>query len=298
MKIKAICYLSLMMIGSVAGAQQYGPCGGPSPTALVNWTKFHSDVCNTGYNANEFILSPATVGNLALDWEYTTGGMVASSPAVADGAVYVSDGGLNLYALSASTGALLWKYMVEGGLSSPAVANGVVYVGSGINYVYALNASDGTLKWRYTTGLSVNSSPAVASGVVYVGSDDSNVYALNASDGTLKWRYTTGQNVVSSPAVANGVVYVGSYDHNLYALNADTGALVWKYATGGEIGDSSPAVANGVVYFGSDDSNVYALNASTGMLVWKYTTGDGSSHRPRWLTAWCTSGRMTITCTP
>ena len=53
--------------------------------------------------------------------------------------------------------------------SSPAVANGVVYVGSDDN-VYALNARTGALLWSYTTGEYVVSSPAVANGVVYVGS--------------------------------------------------------------------------------------------------------------------------------
>ena len=67
--------------------------------------------------------------------------------------------------------------------SSPAVAGGVVFVGSYDGKVYALNASTGALIWSYTTGASVFSSPAVAGGVVYVGSDDRKVYALNASTG-------------------------------------------------------------------------------------------------------------------
>ena len=88
-------------------------------------------------------------------------------------------------------GQLVWRYLTgDGVLSSPAVANGVVYVGSNDDYVYALNASMGTLKWRYLTGSSVySSSPAITNGVVYIGSHDDYVYALNASTGTLKWRY-------------------------------------------------------------------------------------------------------------
>ena len=57
-----------------------------------------------------------------------------------------------LYALNASTGALLWKYTTGVLLdSSPAVANGVVYVGSYDENLYALNASTGALLWKYTT---------------------------------------------------------------------------------------------------------------------------------------------------
>jgi outer membrane protein assembly factor BamB len=55
--------------------------------------------------------------------------------------------------------------------SSPAVANGAVYVGS-IDYnVYALNAKTGAVLWSYTTGANVDSSPAAANGVVYIGSE-------------------------------------------------------------------------------------------------------------------------------
>ena len=60
------------------------------------------------------------------------------------------------------------------------MVNGVVYVGSYDGYVYALNASNGTLLWRYLTGNGVYSSPVVVNGVVYVGSLDDYVYALTA----------------------------------------------------------------------------------------------------------------------
>ena len=61
------------------------------------------------------------------------------SPAVAEGVVYAASADGNLYALNASTGALVWKYTgVTGTWSSPAVANGVVYVGSSDAYEYAV----------------------------------------------------------------------------------------------------------------------------------------------------------------
>lgn len=213
------CFFGLfLVIGSTAAAQQ--PCGGPPAKAVIDWAQFRFDACHTGFNPYEHILSPATVGNLVLDWKYTTGSYID--------------------------------------LSSPAVAKGVVYVGSDDNNLYALKASSGALLWRYTTGVFIESSPAVANGVVYIGSYDKNLYALNASSGALLWKYTTSY-IASSPGVANGVVYVGSDDNNLYALDASTGALLWKYTTESEI-LSSPAVANGVVYVGSYDNSLYAFH--------------------------------------
>jgi outer membrane protein assembly factor BamB len=77
--------------------------------------------------------------------------------------------------------------------SSPAVANGVVYVGSGDNKLYAFSAAAGSTNCMTTgtppiktctplrtvaTGSAVYSSPAVANGVVYVGSYDGKLYAF------------------------------------------------------------------------------------------------------------------------
>ena len=194
----------------------------------TRWAQFRKRPIHDGHNFGENVLSPATVGGLTLRWKYTTGGPVDSSPAVADGVVYV----------------------------------GSFYPD---NSVYALNASTGARLWSYTTSDAVHSSPAVAHGVVYVGSFDGNVYALNVGTGALLWKHTTGGGVDSSPAVANGVVYVGSYDGNLYALNASTGTRLWKYAIigPGAYVNSSPALANGVVYVvGGDGIYAFGLKAS------------------------------------
>ena len=132
----------------------------------------------------------------------------------------------------------LWTAGTEAGVeSSPAVANGVVYIGSTDTRLYAFDAAgstgcSGTPKtcsplWIAQTGGIVGSSPAVANGVVYIGSIDTRLYAFDAAgstgcSGTFKvctplWTTTTGGAVNSSPTIANGVVYIGSDDHKLYA---------------------------------------------------------------------------------
>jgi outer membrane protein assembly factor BamB len=249
------------------------------PDPVDEWPMFHHDLNHAGYST-----SPAPTTNQTL-WNYTTGGFVDSSPAVAAGIVYVSSGDDNVYALNALTGAQVWNYTTGSGVSSsPAVADGVVYVGSFDYKVYALNATTGAQVWNCATGSYVESSPAVADGVVYVGSQDGNVYALNATTGTRVWSYATGYSVFSSPAVAGGTVYlgVGAMDGKIYALNATTGAQIWTYTLAwnpktGSIIYSSPAVASGLVFVASDNGKLYCLNAADGSLVWSYTTGGGYS---------------------
>ena len=227
---------------SVAWGQQ------PTCGVYTAWAEFHRRNMQR-WNPCEKVLNVHNVGRLGLKWSYATAGEVYSSPAVANGVVYVgvylgSYYDSNVFALKASTGAKVWSYNTEAPvLSSPAVANDVVYFGSEDGNLYALKAKTGAKLWSYTTpGGVVDSSPTVANGVVYVGSFDDNVYALNAKTGTKLWSYLTGGGVASSPAVANGVVYVGSRDGNVYALNATTGAKLWSYTA--DFVESSPAIAN------------------------------------------------------
>jgi outer membrane protein assembly factor BamB len=241
----------------------------------TNWSQFRFGPAHTGVNRFENVLSVSNVATLATAWRFSTSpNIVSSSPAVANGVVYVGSEDGNVYALDAATGAKLWSFTTGGVVaSSPAVANGVVYVGSFDHRLYALNAATGAKLWSFTTAGEVLSPPAVANGVVYVGSGDRRVYALNAVTGARLWSFTTGDIVDSSPAVAGGVVYVGSGDRRVYALNAATGARLWSFTTGNSV-VSSPAVAGGVVYVGSEDNNVYALNAATGARLWSFTTGN------------------------
>ena len=241
----------------------------PSP---ADWTQFMRDNMQR-WNPYETILNANNVGGLQAKWVtritdccYT--GPPESSPAVANGFVYVGSptippfaGGPSnaVYALNASTGAILWSYTTGSAVvSSPAVANGVVYFGSDDFNVYALNASTGAKLWSYATRFYVESSPAVANGVVYAGCG-ANLCALNASTGAKLWSYA---DAGGTPAVANAVVYVGCSD-GLCALNASTGAKLWSNPDAG----GTPAVANGVVYVGFGPY-VYALNASTGAKLW------------------------------
>jgi outer membrane protein assembly factor BamB len=223
---------------------------------------------------------------------------IESSPAVANGVVYVTSFDGKLYAFDAAgttncsgspkSCAPLWTASASFSSSSPAVVNGVVYVGSGDTRLYAFDAAgttncSGSPKscaplWSAATGGAVESSPAVANGVVYVGSDDHKLYAFDAAgttncSGSPKscaplWSAATGGVVFSSPAVANGVVYVGSEDHKLYAFDAagttncsgspKSCTSLWSATTGDEV-IASPAVANGVVYVRSADQKLYAF---------------------------------------
>ena len=109
----------------------------PTCKAYTPWAEFHRHDM-TRWNPCEKVLNVKNVGKLGLKWSYATGG-VDSSPAVANGVVYVGSYDHNGYALNARTGAKLWSYTTGNEIvhSSAAVANGVVYVSSNDGNVYA-----------------------------------------------------------------------------------------------------------------------------------------------------------------
>jgi eukaryotic-like serine/threonine-protein kinase len=85
---------------------------------------------------------------------------------------------------------LKWKFHTGGLIvSSPAIANGLAYVGSTDGYFYAVELNSGAMKWKFETKARVVSSPAVAGGLIYFSSYDGWFYAADALTGKLKWRF-------------------------------------------------------------------------------------------------------------
>jgi outer membrane protein assembly factor BamB len=270
---------------------------GLSTAAQADEAIFRGNLSHTGVYAGEPIAGAPKVA-----WTFHTKGMVMSSPAVADGAVYIGSNDGRLYALDVQSGAEKWEFRTGARVtSSPAVSNGTVYFGSYDGAFYAINAKTGALKWkfgvpgerrfaaRHLHGIEPRaetmpdpfdfylSSPAVWNGAVYFGSGDGNVYALDTASGALKWKVQTGDVVHASPAIAEGTLFIGSWDSYFYALDAASGALKWRFKTGEDPEthnqqgiQSSAAVADGTVYFGCRDSHLYALDEKTGIKRWSY----------------------------
>ena len=91
-----------------------------------------------------------------------------------------SGSGSHFLWLSRHASRLRWLYpTVSYGISSPAVADGIVYLGSTDHKVYALDAAIGRPRWSYTTGDGTLYRPAVTGSTVHIGSTDHHLYALS-----------------------------------------------------------------------------------------------------------------------
>lgn len=64
----------------------------------TDWAQFRDGPYHTGYNPYENVLTSSNVTALTRDWRYTTRGYVFSSPAVANGMVYIGSDDFNVYA--------------------------------------------------------------------------------------------------------------------------------------------------------------------------------------------------------
>jgi outer membrane protein assembly factor BamB len=267
-------------------------------------TTFHGNIARTGVYESS---GPKQFGGV--HWTFKTEGPIISSPAIADGVVFIGSTDGNLYAVDEDSGKQKWKFRTLGVrqvTSSPAVADGVVFFGGFDGVFYAIAADTGAVKWTFMTEYErrfegkrlhgyppvsqtipdswdiYTSSPAVFHGKVYFGSGDGSVYALDAKTGVPQWKFSTGDIVHASPAIANNTVYVGSWDSYLYALDAETGQEKWRFKAGEDSFmhnqqgfQSSPAVADGTVYVGCRDGHVYAIDAATGRKKWDYPTSKG-----------------------
>lgn len=215
-----------------------------------------------------------------------TGGVVFSSPAIAeDGTLVFGSHDRSIYAADAS-GKILWRHPTADLVwASPALGpGGVVYAGSDDDRLYAFDLKDGTVRWQFTAGpcrvatgvgpegarCDVDGVTVAPDGTVYAAADG--LYALSP-DGKLKWKFAPGvTHCAAPPAVGlDGTVYLGCHDDTFYAIGAD-GAKRWDFRAGDDV-DSAPALApDGTVYFGSDDRKLYALGPG-GVVKWALTTG-------------------------
>jgi outer membrane protein assembly factor BamB len=299
LRFAAVVAVSASLVACAGVAPALAEPATPRPRAAPTQATFHGNAAHTGvYEAD----GPRTLKGLR--WSFATKGRVMSSPAIANGALYVGSDDGKLYALDAKTGAQRWVYATKGPVrSSPAVAAGIVYINSQDGFVHAVDATTGTARWTFghpgerrfeakgMHGMAPKSqtmpdpfdhylsSPVVSAGTVFVGSGDGRVYALDAGTGAETWRFQTGDVVHSSPAVENGTVFVGSWDSHLYALDEKTGRERWRFKTGedqetfNQVGiQSSPAVSGGIVYVGCRDGHLYAVDAATGAPKWDLPT--------------------------
>ena len=179
--------LLLLLLSSLAATAEIIHIQTSAGAVADDWPTYLHDPQRSSAS-NDTTISTSNAGQLVKNWTFKTTGVIAASPTVVGGTVYVGSWDGYEYALNAATGQLIWKTYLgisttpacnppQAGITSTAtVLNGVVYVGGGDAYWYALDATSGAVLWRvYTgdnsaTGGHYNwSSPLIYNGYAYIG---------------------------------------------------------------------------------------------------------------------------------
>ncbi len=234
-------------------------------------------------------------------WSMPTVGGNMTTPALADGVLYDVGGGKTFYAVSATSGKLLWKLPVGSyvSMSSPTLVGELAVFGGAEPYgLIAVNVQTHRIAWTLPLPQAHSGvddvTPAASDGVVYVQVPEGSVIkrvvemAVRASDGQILWQRTLGtdpynvaqralgQGELSAhdgeetgvATVVDGVLYVGSPGlGGLWALNAHTGQPVWRLpAALGQGVRTAPAV-DGHTLYAASNTTLFVLDAESGALL-------------------------------
>ena len=250
--------VTLATVLAVAGPALAASGGGSQ------WTTAGQNLQNTRYQSSESKIGISNAGNLAVKWQFTTGGDVSATPAVDGTTVYVPDWKGNLFAIDQKTGTQIWSHKVSD------------YTGVANDYV--------------------RSTPAIAGSKLIFGDQGgvlgagARLMAVNKQTGSLLWVTQVDSHayaIVTQSAVVDGaVVYVGvasfeeaaaafipgytccSFRGSVLALDANTGQILWKTYTvplgysGGAVWGSTPAVDHKRNTLYVDTGNNYSLPAA------------------------------------
>lgn len=227
---------AVVAVGLLLGSSAATAAGG------TDWSSAGGNLQNTRFQAAEKTLAVSNVDELEVKWEFTTGGDVSATPAVAGDVVYVPDRAGNLFAVDKWTGEQVWR-------SSIAAASGV-------------------------PGDYARATPAVAGSRVVVGTQGpfgggGKVLAFDRETGAPLWATTLDDHpaavITQSATISGNRVYVGTssleesfalipgyecctFRGRMAALDLTTGRIVWQTLMtpvgypGNAVWGSSPAI--------------------------------------------------------
>jgi outer membrane protein assembly factor BamB len=229
---------------------------------------------------------------------------------------------------------LMWELPTHDGITStPAIANGKVYVAALSGHVFCLELKTGEEIWRYRTipnddpeefAPGFNAPVTLSAAAVYVGDEDGTLHALDRRTGGRLWTFPTNGEVKGGATILPGDggstperVLFGSHDGRLYCVHAQTGEKLWEFDTLGPVNGSqaldgqftfvsgcdkpilrvvdiasgeqhaevpldgrlliaSPALVDEILYFGTPEGEVVALDWRNQQTKWVYADPDRS----------------------
>ncbi len=173
-----------LVLAAPAGAADVAGCAAPATGG--DWPFYGGTFDNHREQLAEETISTENASQLGLAWQAAMpdGGVIQSTPTVADGCVFTGTDLGNAYAFNADTGEKVWERTLQGGggsfavgagvIGAPAVANGLVYIAAtkeGKSILFALDEANGDIVWSHIvdedSGGGADSSPIPFEGMIF-----------------------------------------------------------------------------------------------------------------------------------
>lgn len=218
--------------------------------------------------------------------------------AYAAGSLFVATGFGHVLALDPSNGAERWRQDIGIPMrAAPVVAGGRIFVVTYDNQLWALSATDGAVQWSNagiaeTAGLLGAATPAVDNDIVIAPYSSGELLALRVENGRTMWSDSLGaqrpgagslaalNDINGSPVIDRGVVYAISHGGRLVAIDVRTGSRVWEKDISGL---NTPWIAGEYLFVVTVDGDVVCLSRRNGRVKWVHSLPrfvDGSHAEP------------------
>jgi alcohol dehydrogenase (cytochrome c) len=289
-------FLPILLITSAACAQD--------GATRADWPHYGGTPFSWRYSALDQV-NTANVRNLVPAWIFQTGDYadnLQATPIVLDGAMYLITARLNVFALDAASGRVIWRYRYPN--PAPTLANthadrfifnrgvavgdGKVFFGTRDNFMVALDQKTGRELWKTAAddpkqcGCNITAAPLVVKDKVIVGGTGGDqahrgyLTAFYTKTGRVAWRWY----VVPGPGEKGHETWkgdswkfgggspwlTGSYDAGLNLVYWGTGNAAADFYDGDRVAAGTDKSKDVNLYTAS----VVALDADTGRLRWHY----------------------------
>jgi polyvinyl alcohol dehydrogenase (cytochrome) len=235
-------------------------------SAQQSWPFYGHDLANSRTNLAETTITRTTVGSLRVRWNMARLPGVTATPVVDGGVAYFGDATGTLWAVTVSSGTVLWHTATGAGdvVGSGAIDSASLFFGIG-KTLFKVDKATGRVQWRATTNTDpysqINASPILVGNLVIIGTAQfeevvgkppatfrGSIGAFDAATGRQLWNFFTtpndktsggGEGIWSTPCVDEslGLLYVGVGQNisaptgpladSLLAIDVRTGKLKW-----------------------------------------------------------------------
>jgi alcohol dehydrogenase (cytochrome c) len=294
--MRLIAFFVCALSGSVACAQTAAP-------TREDWASHGGTQYSWRYSSLNQV-NTQNVKQLAPAWLFQTGDYsenLHSTPIVQNGVMYLITARLQVFALDATNGKVIWHYRYPtpaAGLPGThadfiqnrgvAIGDGKVFFGTKDNFMVALDQKTGREVWKVSIddpkqcGCNITGAPLVVKDKVIIGGNGGDqahrgyLTALSTKTGRLAWRWY----VVPAPGEKGSETWkgdswrfgggspwlTGSYDPELNLLYWGTGNAAADFYDGDRVAAGTNKGGPVNLYTAS----VVALDADTGKLRWHY----------------------------